>query len=161
MIYYSESSVINSPIGKLEIVIADNLLVKIGLNSQKQVKLPSSDLGAELVKVLQQYFSNGDVANNIAIKTSGTEFQHRVWQALNEIPKGSVLTYGELAQKLNSSARAVGNACRNNPTPIIVPCHRVVAKQSLGGFAGDTSGKLTDIKRWLLIHEGALDKPLF
>ncbi|MDH5360986.1 MAG: MGMT family protein, partial [Gammaproteobacteria bacterium] len=67
---------------------------------------------------------------------------------------GSVLSYGELAAKLNSSARAVGNACRKNPLPIIVPCHRVVAKSGIGGYSGQTEGPLIEQKRRLLRHEG-------
>jgi methylated-DNA-[protein]-cysteine S-methyltransferase len=63
------------------------------------------------------------------------------------------MTYQELADKLQTSPRAIGNACRANPTPIIVPCHRIVAKSHMGGFAGDTQGKLLDIKKWLLEHE--------
>ncbi len=65
-----------------------------------------------------------------------------------------VTTYGDLAGKLGSSARAVGNACRRNPVPILVPCHRVVARNGLGGFAGDSDGRLVDIKKRLLAHEG-------
>jgi len=57
----------------------------------------------------------------------GTKFQQKVWQALTEIPVGKVVTYGQLASDLNTSPRAVGNACRNNPLPLIVPCHRVVS----------------------------------
>ena len=63
-------------------------------------------------------------------------------------------TYGALAEKLGTSARAVGNACRHNPVLILVPCHRVVARNGLGGFAGDVDGRLVDIKRRLLAHEG-------
>ena len=50
--------------------------------------------------------------------------------------------------------RAVGQACRANPCPIVVPCHRVVAVKGLGGFAGDRDGRKLAIKRWLLRHEG-------
>ncbi len=64
------------------------------------------------------------------------------------------MTYGGLATKLGSGARAVGNACRQNPISIIIPCHRVVAANGLGGYAGHTQGKVLDRKRWLLTHEG-------
>jgi len=83
----------------------------------------------------------------------GTAFQQKVWGALLDIPSGTTMTYGELAKELQSSARAVGQACKNNPTPIIIPCHRVVSKQGKGGYLGQTEGKLAYIKTWLLQHE--------
>ncbi len=91
----------------------------------------------------------------------GTSFQQGVWQALSEIPAGEIKTYGELAKELKSSARAVGNACRRNLFPVIVPCHRVVSASGIGGYAGDTlmlqKGTINylQIKQWLLAHEQA------
>ena len=70
------------------------------------------------------------------------------------IPCGHVLTYGEIAAQLGSSPRAVGQACGNNPIPIVIPCHRVVAKSGMGGFMHHNGGFALDIKRWLLAHEG-------
>ena len=78
----------------------------------------------------------------------------RVWQALQKIPYGEVKTYGQLAKELKSSARAVGNACRANPIPIVIPCHRIVAVSGIGGYAGKTDGPVLERKRWLLAHEG-------
>jgi methylated-DNA-[protein]-cysteine S-methyltransferase len=72
------------------------------------------------------------------------------------IPPGEVRTYGALARKLRSSARAVGNACRANPVPMVVPCHRVVGATGLGGYMGAFTGDPLAIKEWLLRHEGAL-----
>jgi len=91
---------------------------------------------------------------NLPIELQGTPFQRRVWKALREIPPGRTITYSELARQLGTGARAVGGACRANPCPIVVPCHRVVAVNGLGGFSGDTSGRKLEIKRWLLRHEG-------
>ncbi len=91
----------------------------------------------------------------------GTAFQQRVWQALTAIPTGEVMTYGALAKQLNSSARAVGNACRRNRFPLLIPCHRVVSAAGIGGYAGDTLEKqrgrihFLQIKQWLLTHEQA------
>lgn len=89
-------------------------------------------------------------------QAEGTAFQKKVWAELLTIPAGEVVTYGELARRLKSSPRAVGNACRRNPVPIVIPCHRVVAKHHRGGYSGDTSGRMLDIKNWLLHHEGAI-----
>ena len=66
------------------------------------------------------------------------------------------LTYGEMAKKLDSSPRAVGNACRANPLPIIIPCHRVVSQSGIGGYGGHTEGEVLAIKEWLLHHEGVI-----
>jgi methylated-DNA-[protein]-cysteine S-methyltransferase len=93
---------------------------------------------------------------------SATAFQQRVYKALIEIPSGEVRTYSELAKQLNSSPRAVGNACRSNPIPVIIPCHRVVSITGIGGYAGDTlenqkgSINYVGIKLCLLKHEKGL-----
>jgi methylated-DNA-[protein]-cysteine S-methyltransferase len=84
---------------------------------------------------------------------TGTPFQLRVWQAIYAIPVGETRTYGQLAALLGSGPRAVANACGANPFPIIIPCHRVVAKSGIGGFLqGKKYGVL--VKQWLLQHEG-------
>ena len=68
----------------------------------------------------------------------GTEFQRRCWNVARRIPRGRTLTYGEVARRAGApgAARAVGQAMRRNPLPLIVPCHRVVATNGLGGYAG-------------------------
>ncbi len=81
----------------------------------------------------------------------GTPYRRRVWAALAEIPFGQTRTYAELARTAGGSARAVGQANRHNPLPILVPCHRVVAHSHLGGFS--MQGGL-DSKRFLLGLEG-------
>ncbi len=83
-----------------------------------------------------------------------TPFQGQVLKQLQKIPYGETRTYGEIAKILKTSARAVGNACRNNPVPIIIPCHRVVAADGIGGYDGAKSGGLLTIKRKLLMREG-------
>lgn len=83
----------------------------------------------------------------------GTAFQQRVWQAIGEIPFGKTSTYSDIANKIGSGPRAVANACGANQLPILVPCHRVVAKNGLGGFMQGADGGLA-IKKWLLKHEG-------
>ena len=83
----------------------------------------------------------------------GTAFQRKIWYTLRQIPIGQTKTYGELAKELNTSPRALANACRKNPFPLIIPCHRVLAKTGIGGYAGAVTGKLIDIKTTLLQHE--------
>jgi len=82
-------------------------------------------------------------------------FEEKVWKLMEEIPRGKVTTYGQIARKLNTSAyRAVGNACRKNPYAPRVPCHRVVRSDgTVGGFGGKTSGKTVEEKIQLLRKE--------
>ena len=107
------------------------------------------------IDTLKDYFSKGSSPLSLPITLNGTDFQRRVWHAIMGIPSGAVATYAELARHLDSAPRAIGGACRRNPVPIIVPCHRVVASNGIGGFAGAVTGKHIDIKQWLLDHECA------
>lgn len=100
------------------------------------------------------YFEDGTHDIALPVATQGTAHQERVWKALRHIPAGEVRTYGELAARLKSGARAVGQACGRNPVPLIVPCHRVVSSHGLGGFSfGEEAGSSLAIKTWLLRHE--------
>ena len=87
----------------------------------------------------------------------GTPHARKVWQALCQIPVGETRTYGEIARDIGSSPRAVGQACRANPWPLFIPCHRAVpasgSRGGTGGYAGQRQGPLADIKDWLLDHE--------
>lgn len=109
---------------------------------------------SDAARQVAHYFSTqGGCSFSIPINGFGTPFQHRVWNALREIPAGKTLTYGALAEQLGSSARAVAAACRANRLPLVVPCHRVVAARGPGGFMGAVSGDALDVKLWLLQHE--------
>ncbi|MCU7798444.1 MAG: methylated-DNA--[protein]-cysteine S-methyltransferase [Candidatus Thiodiazotropha sp. (ex Semelilucina semeliformis)] len=109
-----------------------------------------------VLESIKDYLADAKRPFNLGLHLGGTPFQHKVWQALQAIPAGETLTYGTLAEHIGSGARAVGNACRANPCPLVVPCHRVVAVNGLGGFAGERHGKKLEIKRWLLRHEAGL-----
>lgn len=82
----------------------------------------------------------------------GTPYQKRVWQALCTIPTGEVVTYKALAEKVGGSPQSIGQAVGRNPIPILIPCHRVIGMQDLGGYSGD--GGIDD-KKWLLNLEEA------
>ncbi|WP_435363011.1 methylated-DNA--[protein]-cysteine S-methyltransferase [Haloarchaeobius sp. DYHT-AS-18] len=89
------------------------------------------------------------------VRFPGT-FTGDVMREMAAIPRGETRTYGDLAAALDSSPVAVGQACGRNPVPVIVPCHRVVGTDWLGGFSGETEGDRVDLKRRLLEHEGAI-----
>ena len=94
----------------------------------------------------------------IEVSTGGTDFQKRVWRRLREIPPGETLSYGALAESLGAptATRAVAAANARNPVSIVVPCHRVIAKDgSLWGYGGGLPRK-----EWLLAHEGARPRSL-
>jgi len=152
----AESFVIETPIGLLAIKIVNDELVKIDLNSRKAIQPASSTFAQEIQRQINRYFEDASFEFDIKLNSEGTEYQNKVWKALQGIPLSHMMTYGELASKIDSGARAIGNACRNNPIPLIVPCHRIVSASGIGGFAGKIDGELIDIKKFLLVHEGAL-----
>lgn len=144
-----------SPLGTIQIECSDNHITQLMILEKSEAPaIPASSPQQQvIIDEIACYFSNPFHIFHLSLNPSGTPFQLRVWEALRHIPAGHTLTYGELAKQLKSSPRAVGQACRNNPIPIIIPCHRVVAVNHLGGYAGTTSGRLMDIKKWLLCHE--------
>ncbi len=150
---------VKTPFATLGIVTDDKHLLALHfLPASVPAKAPRTNSIAHLVCVqLMAYLDNSQFQFDLPLKLSGTKHQVDVWQTMRRIPAGSTMTYGELADHVHSSARAVGTACGQNPIPVIVPCHRIVAANGgLGGFMG---GKLENplfIKQWLLKHEGAL-----
>lgn len=114
---------------------------------------PRGELAQKVCMQLEAYLADSDFRFDLPLDLGGTEHQCKVWRAMLTIPRGETRTYGQLATLFGSSPRAVGQACGNNPAPIIVPCHRVVGKAGLGGFMHHAEGDALDIKRWLLAHE--------
>jgi len=117
---------------------------------------PAQALIEQLCGVLQRYFIHPQTTFSLPLAMTGTPFQRRVWQAISAIPCGETRSYADLARQLDTSARAVGGACRANLLPILIPCHRVIAANGgLGGFLGETAdnGMAGNLKQWLLQHE--------
>jgi methylated-DNA-[protein]-cysteine S-methyltransferase len=107
----------------------------------------------EAVKQIDEYFQQKRKVFDVKLSIIGTDFRKQVWQALMNIPYGEVISYSDLAGAIGKpkAVRAVGQANRNNPLPIIIPCHRVIGKdKSLVGYAG----RRIDIKEKLLRLEG-------
>lgn len=124
------------------------------VSNNTPMKKPGDGLTREVAQQLGHYFKAQDYRFNLPLASVGTDFQQKVWQLLQFVHPGSTETYGGIAAKLGSGARAVGNACRRNPLPIVIPCHRIVAAGHIGGYAGHLDGKVHDRKYWLLAHEG-------
>jgi len=148
-------SIIDSPIGKLHISIDDLCVTKVEWFKSPKA---NSDLALSqdaklIIKQFEHYFKKAHNDWNLPLSLCGTAFQQKVWHYLQTIPLGETRYYSDVAKALNSSAQAVGNACRANPFVIVVPCHRVISKSGLGGYDGQTSGHNLTIKQWLLDHE--------
>jgi methylated-DNA-[protein]-cysteine S-methyltransferase len=141
---------ISSPVGHLTIDEQDDAIVAI-----RWADSPSgngSPLLAEAARQLAAYFEGRLSRFDLPLKPGGSLFEARVWSAMRAIPYGQTRTYGELAHMTDSGPRAVGRACGTNRIPIVIPCHRVLAKAGLGGYSGE-GGLAT--KQRLLALEGA------
>jgi len=148
------TAVISAPFGRVGFMLEGDAVTDISfLDKNTPLSLPRSVQARKVARVLRSYFGNPGMTFRLPLKLDGTPFQQRVWRALQRIPAGRTLSYGVLARKLDTSARAVGNACRANPIPIVIPCHRVVASNGMGGFMGKRSGSPLNLKHWLLAHE--------
>ncbi len=105
--------------------------------------------------VLQRLNLKENTQFAVKLLMQGSSFRQLVWSELGKIPYGTTLSYSALAAKIGSSARAVGNACRDNPYPFLIPCHRVVSISGLGGYCGQTTGDFMQIKAKLLQAEAS------
>ena len=151
----SYDCVLNSPLGRLGVRYRDNRVTRLDYVAPAvPLKATRIAFGRQVATQLQEFFAHPEHRFTLPLDMQGTAFQCRVWEALTQIAPGETLTYGELADRLGSGARAVGNACRRNPVSIIVPCHRVVGATGIGGYSGRTDGREIDRKQWLLGHEG-------
>lgn len=116
---------------------------------------PVNALAAKVCRQIEQYLADPAFAFDLPFAYRGTAFQQRVWRAISAIPSGKTCTYLEVARQLNSAARPVGGACGANRIPLVIPCHRVVATDGIGGFMHARGGAPIEIKQWLLNHEQA------
>ncbi len=145
---------IPSPIGRLTIAEQDDAIVAISWSDagNERAEGNGSALLIEAAAQLDAYFAGKLTRFDLKLAPSGSVFEKRVWTAMAEIPYGATRCYGELAEAVGSAPRAVGRACGRNPIPIVIPCHRVLARSGIGGYSG-TGGLAT--KRHLLALEGA------
>ncbi len=145
-----------SPVGDLGFCLVEGRLISIHFLPPLQAQNPAwKNKLKPILAELNAYFKNPQHRFTINIEPSGTAFQKKVWKVLQSIPSGETRSYLDLAKRLHTSPRAIGMACRSNPLPIFIPCHRVVAKTNLGGFCGETAGRFMRIKQALLEAEKA------
>lgn len=146
--------VIDFPKFKLGVRTRDECVVEIKYLPLSGQSVPAkTPLAARAAKQLEHYRENPDATFDLPLLIEGSALQRGVWDAMCAIPRGRTRTYGELARELGADARAIGQACGDNRLPIVIPCHRVVGADGIGGFAHSTGGYLLEAKRWLLMHE--------
>lgn len=141
----------HSPIGDLTISCENGAIVALDWGWARDQA--ANELLDEARTQLEAYFDGARQAFDLPLAPAGTDFQTRVWRLMEAISYGNTRTYGAMAKDLASSARAVGMACGANPIPVIIPCHRVLAADGMGGYSGD-GGLETKVS--LLRLEGAL-----
>jgi methylated-DNA-[protein]-cysteine S-methyltransferase len=117
------------------------------------LRAAQNPLAERAARQLERYRDDPDATFDLPLLVEGSLLQRSVWEAMCAIPRGRTRTYGELARELGADARAIGQACGDNRLPIVIPCHRVVAADGIGGFGHSTGGYLLEAKRWLLMHE--------
>ncbi|MDA8019053.1 MAG: methylated-DNA--[protein]-cysteine S-methyltransferase [Thermoanaerobaculia bacterium] len=159
-----------SPIGRLRVSTMANAegsaqgarLVEVKLRAPE---LPNSGTG-EVLRLAEEArrqildFLEGERhVFDLPFQLAGSPFQQQVLRKMSRVAFGRRITYGDLAKQVGDpgASRAVGAVCGANPVPLVVPCHRIVARDGLGGFGGGL-----DMKRWLLTYEatGKVPAPL-
>lgn len=144
---------VSSPVGQLTIEEANEAIVAIRWGKGEPSN--GSPLLSEAARQLEAYFAAGLTHFDLPLLPAGSPFERQVWAAMQAIPYGETRTYGELAHTTDSGPRAVGRACGRNPIPIVIPCHRVLARGGLGGYSG---GAGLPTKQQLLSLEARLRK---
>ncbi len=152
---YENLEYYESPLGLIVITAADSQITQVKFADEPVLQTENPDQTTGLCKKeLQDYFSGKLKKFSVALRPEGTEFQKSVWNSLLETEYGTTLSYTDIAEKINrpKAVRAVGNANGKNPIHIIVPCHRIIARD--GKYAGYAAG--TERKIRLLEHERRL-----
>ena len=144
-----QTSSLLTPVGRLFVSEIDGEITKLAWSGTES---EGSDVLDEAQSQLEAYFAGCLQVFDLPLRVQGSAFQQEVCRLMMDIPFGETRQYGDLARDLGSAAQPVGNACGANPLPVLIPCHRVLAANGLGGFSG-AGGVETKVA--LLRHEGA------
>ena len=134
----SDAFTVESSLTCLAVTVHGGAVTRIDLNQRGRC-LPRGRLQRQVSRELEQYLAGERQEFTFPIRSAGSEFSQRVWRAVQAIPYGETITYGELARRIGNpkAFRAVGTANGRNPLPLVIPCHRVVAAGGrLGGYGG-------------------------
>ncbi len=131
--------VFETPLGKIIAVADEEGLCSLDFDENASASDEENVHLTQLQRELSEYFAGKRKTFDVRLNPKGTPFQRAVWRTLCDIPYGSVISYSQEAQMLSheKAVRAVANANGKNPIPIIIPCHRVIAKDGgIGGYSG-------------------------
>jgi methylated-DNA-[protein]-cysteine S-methyltransferase len=142
---------LETPTGRICLTEADGAITRLCWDARAEGG-DKSELIAAAKAQLGEYFDGQRQSFDLPLAPRGDAFQQRFLGILRAIPYGETRTYGEIAREMGVSAQAIGQACGANPIPILIPCHRVLAADGLGGFSG---GAGVETKVALLKLEGA------
>ena len=145
---------LDTPIGRLVLECDGDVLIGVWLPHERRHGRRDDDVPPvlkETASQLEEYFAGERTEFDVPMELDGTPFQKEVWAELTRIGYGKTISYGELARRVGcpKGPRAVGQSNGRNPIPIIVPCHRVLASNGIGGYGGGLK-----VKRALLALEG-------
>jgi methylated-DNA-[protein]-cysteine S-methyltransferase len=143
-------TIFTTPFGMIEIEHDEHFVYKSSF-TDKAPTSPENQLAHLIRNELDSYSENPHHRFQLPLKPQGSIYQQKVWNGLLVIPVARTLTYGELSLKLQTSPRAIGQACKRNPLVLFIPCHRVVGKNDLGGYMGNPDA--LSYKKSLLAHE--------
>ncbi len=125
---------LETPVGLVAVSERDGAIVALNWSGKDQGG--TTPLLAEALGQLKAYFSGRLQQFDLPLAPQGAAFQQRVFSAMSAIPYGQTRSYGEIARALGSYGQPVGQACGANPIPILIPCHRVLSAEGLGGYSG-------------------------
>jgi methylated-DNA-[protein]-cysteine S-methyltransferase len=131
------TAALQTEIGWIEVSADMDAITHLHWRGIQPARLQSSPLVKEAVKQLQAYFDKRLTRFDLPIAADGTGFAKDVWDIMLGIPYGQTLTYGDVATKLDVPAQAIGQACGQNPIAVIIPCHRIVGTNWLGGYSSE------------------------
>lgn len=115
---------------------------------------PLNKVAERVCRQIERYLDDPRYRFTVPFEYRGSAFQCRVWREISKISSGKTNTYKGIAEALQNAPRAVGGACGKNRLPLIIPCHRVLGSNGIGGFMHARGGEPIAIKKWLLAHEG-------
>lgn len=157
-------SFLDTPVGNIGVIGGSAGILRVGWRLRTgAASAEPGDVVQTAIQQLQEYFAGARREFDLLLDLTTLEPTTRaVLTALQAIPYGTTVTYGELAERSGTGlpARAVGSVMGSNPIPLVIPCHRVVAGDGLGGYSGGEPGEGVRTKLWLLEHEGAFPPTL-
>lgn len=139
-----------SPLGPIWVTEQGGAIIRVAWTGGNPTK--ATPLLLEATAQLNAYFVGERTSFTLPLTPAGSPFHQQVFAAMQAIPHGETRTYGAIAKDLDTFGQPVGQACGSNPIPVIIPCHRVLSAEGLGGYSGAGG---VETKIWLLRHENA------